>query len=728
MIISDRTEESTTCSCYNRCNCNKAYTYYIYIHYYIIAVLMMIAGSAKMSAQTGSGVKTSVNDTIPYGYFEDEREARDSTKFTRINKAQGKGDKSAMEYVMDKRYHNFGETWKKKWYSNLYLEAGGGFEQMVPPADNYSFNALTVGRMGVGWQYSRLSSVRLLATGGWGYQQNSNSIFYTVGARFDHLFNLSSYFYGYNPSRLLNVSTVAGAGWKYSTLGKSKKKGSAYDVHVGLQAKLYTGPHGYIAIEPYAGLGSDNTDLSEYRNWRKVDLTYGATLSYIYYFENNLTRESRRRLVKAADKKDALLNDSTLKSWAQPWFMEFSNGLNFTSTPQLGLTETMGMATTISVGKWLSPVVGIRLSGYLRHSTWLKDDLVPEDDLSPVRTVNQHAVYAGGRVEAMLNPLGFLKNFRWDSKAGLYIVGGGEMGWMQKNDTQRLSCQSESYTAGINLWGRLGQGLMAFVEPRYAYTEYKIPYSNKAASKVFSDDCLTVNIGLRIQNVGLKHSPATHDDNSTQQGRLSVGIGGGTNFKTTKKNFNSKTFLNYNGRVFADYMITRGIGVEAAFEFASMANSNLCHYWDCNLDYPNDNYLRTRKTGVMEFRHNYGFASVDALINLCRIMQGTGNRRPLFELQMLLGPSVSFGLSSSVTLDANERLQQNHVAVPVNELKNSTVFGFNGGLKLKCNVSRHISAFFAPTIYYMGQKEIAGFDYPKTKYLETMNIGVQYNL
>ena len=302
------------------------------------------------------------------------------------------------------------------------------------------------------------------------------------------------------------------------------------------------------------------------------------------------------------------------------------------------------------------------------------------------------------------------------------------MGWMQKNDSQRLSCQSESYTAGINMWARLAKGLMVFVEPRYAYTEYKIPYTNKAASEVFSDDCLTVNIGLRIQNRGLKNMGDNADGNGTTMGPLSVGIGGGTNFKITKKNYNSKTVLNYNGKVFADYMLTSSIGVEAAFEFASMANSNLCQYWDCNLDYPNDNYLRTRKTGVMEFRHNYGFVSVDALINLVQLMQGSSDRRPLFELEMLLGPSLAFALSSSQTLNVNERLQQNHVAIPVSEEKKATVFGFNGGLKLKCNVSKHFSAFFAPTFYYMGTKEISGFDFSKTKYLETMNVGVQYNL
>lgn len=667
-----------------------------------------------------------VNDTIPFGHFEDEREARDSSQFTRRNEAKEKGSRSAMEYVMDKRYKSIGESFGNKWYDHLFFDIGAGFEQVVPPMQNYKFNALTMAHIGVGKQFNRISSARLTFYGGWGYQQNSNEIFHTIGAKADYLLNLSSYFYGYNPSRLANISAVVGLGYRTSQLGKGRK-GSAYDAHIGLQTKFYTGPQGYIAIEPYASLGSDGIDLSESRNWRKADITYGASLSYIYYINNNLSQESKLRKLKALGDNISLANDSTPSTWHNPWFIEFSNGIDFCKTPNVSLIDSKGLETSLSVGKWFSPVVGLRLTGSFRQTTWLKETINGnETTFSPSCIRNNHNIYAGARLEAMFNPLGFMRSFDWNNRFGMYVVGGGEMGWTLKNGKDKLSCHAESYTAGLNLWARLSDGLAVFVEPRYAYTEYKIPYSNIKANKMFADDYMTVNVGLRIQN----HTALTHkaDNNSTETegGRFSVGAGGGLNFIATRTNYNDKDKLNYNGRAFVGYRFDRVSNVEVAFEYISIANSNKGNFWDLNLSYPDDGYLKTQRNGLLDYKASYGMASINYMANLSELFCRNHSTQRLFDMSIFGGPTYAIAIDKSMSLNKAERLQEGHSITPIDGANNKSFLTFNLGVKLNANISKHISLWLTPTFYWMGNNDIEGFDLLRTKFMETVNIGVEY--
>lgn len=692
------------------------------------ALLAMMGGNAEARNTVWHAAIQQVPDTIPFGHFEDEREARDSSQFTRKNEAKEKGSRSAMEYVMDKRYQNMGETFKDKWYDHLFLEVGAGFEQIDPPSASYKFKPLTIGKLAVGKQFDKLNSARISFMGGWGYLNGNNHLFRTFGVKADYMFSLSSYFYGYNPSRLLNVSAIGGLGFRMSKLGDDGRSGSAMDAHVGIQAKFYTGPHGYIGIEPYVGLGSDAMDVSENRNWRKMDMFYGVNFSYIYYIKNNLSRESRFRILKSLDKKASFVNDSTPTRWAQPWFVEASNGLCLSKSPNVGLMDSKGMETTIALGKWFSPVIGIRLSATTRQTTWLKATTkVSNNAYRPEFTTNYHNLYMAGRVEAMFNPFGFSKNFDWTDRFGMYIVGGGEIGWIIKNNVERLSCHSESYSVGLNLWTRLSEGLSVFVEPRYAFTQYKIPYTNYNASEVFSDDYFSVNVGLRVQNHGLKnYKPQVAADGDVMK-RISVGVGGGFNYFLTKQNNNDKAKLNFNGKAFVDYRINRISSIEVAFEYAQLENNQRGDYWDCNLEYPNDDYLRVKKKGLVNYKYNYGFIALNYVANLQELLWGPAKQQRLFEFDVFAGPTYVLAMSHKLNLSQGERLQQNHMIEPIDEDKSKSFVSLNAGVRLRANVAKNIALWFTPTFYWMGTNEYSGFDFMKVKYVETLNLGVQYN-
>ena len=121
------------------------------------AILFMVGSTAEARNGMVPSYLTQVPDTIPYGFFEDEREARDSSQFTRKNEARDKGARSAMEYVMDKRYINQGESFKKNWYDHLFFDAGYGFEQLSAPVSSYKFKPLS--KSVLVWAISLISSI-----------------------------------------------------------------------------------------------------------------------------------------------------------------------------------------------------------------------------------------------------------------------------------------------------------------------------------------------------------------------------------------------------------------------------------------------------------------------------------------------------------------------------------------------------------------------------------------
>ena len=74
-----------------------------------------------------------VNDTINELDDMEDGMDKDSVKLVRKNYAEGfNAYRHTMYY--DKRYLNHGDRFTKKWDDHLYLEAGAGVLQMVPPS------------------------------------------------------------------------------------------------------------------------------------------------------------------------------------------------------------------------------------------------------------------------------------------------------------------------------------------------------------------------------------------------------------------------------------------------------------------------------------------------------------------------------------------------------------------------------------------------------------------
>ena len=127
-------------------------------------------------------------------------------------------DFNALDYAMQKRYVPQGRPFtSKRFIDNLFLGFYGGYNCVVPQTD-IKFS----GGPGVGVSIMKSFSHKhaLRVGGGWttANRKSDNEKWESFSVGIDHIYNLSSAFGGYDPYRVLELSTVEGIGAHYATL------------------------------------------------------------------------------------------------------------------------------------------------------------------------------------------------------------------------------------------------------------------------------------------------------------------------------------------------------------------------------------------------------------------------------------------------------------------------------------------------------------------------------
>lgn len=230
-------------------------------------------------------VYTAANDTVDI----DEEEFianKDVSKLSKINRAQQEGQLNAHDYIMENRFLPTGDTFtSKNFWDHFYFMGGFGL-QRIGAIEGFRLNTMENAHIGVGKNFNPMSSARL-------YINTENALrpytgntqrFYMVNGNIDYLYNLSTYFAGYNPQRPVNISAFGGLGFGFTKSTPAKgdwlekeMEGWKFSMnaHFGLSFGIYGGPRSYFSIEPYVGIASDQIDNSVKRNWHKYDLYYG---------------------------------------------------------------------------------------------------------------------------------------------------------------------------------------------------------------------------------------------------------------------------------------------------------------------------------------------------------------------------------------------------------------------------------------------------------------------
>lgn len=677
------------------------------IAFFLPAVSMQQWGGAAM-AQHRDYKEIDPLDTLDE---EDLQRMRDTTMMTRINRADGKGAVNALDYVLRDTYVPYSHTFDKHWYDHIYVGASMGLEKIHPQTDSYSFRTLSQVNLLVGKQLDKKNSVRLSFGGGWGYMKETEKWLRRAQLRLDYLFNLSTHFNGYNPARRIEASLLFGAGTNYTWMTNTDKV-FAPEAHIGVQLKCFTGPLGTINVEPFVGISSDKVDCSGARNWHGYDLFYGLNVNYSCYLVDNLSKEARLQLLQSRLADDRMVDKRTVETWRTPWFFEYSMGPVLSTSDYLSTSKTLGNQTTISVGRWLSPVMGFRVSAITRSNQWLQYKLVEEND-NMMQSYNSH--YVSGRLEALLNPFGFFRTFKWNAPWGAYLAFGGEFGSMTKymQNSARLRTYSESYDLGAHFWYAISQDLQAFVEPRYSHNVYSVPYTNVDMRKRYGCDNFGLDIGLTLLIRSQTYRNPYEMDNTQNftyrniRG-VRVGIGAGMPVLQNKGAYYDKKGTDWNAMAFVEYRFNHLHSVRGQFEQLTV-NRGIpvlgVDVWNVN---------RRILLGALNYEVS--------LTNLCSGRMKNGR----VELEAFLGVAAGNLFKTKMEID-NE-------SSPINLKEKYWMYGGDFGLKLSVHIWNGISAFLTPTIYALRNKSgekpvgLSTMSISNFGIYQTLNLGVQYKI
>ena len=103
----------------------------------------------------------------------------------------------------------------------------GGFGlQRIGGIEGYKFNTMENAHIGVGKNFNPLSSARFYINveNALRAQTGNTQRFYMVNGNIDYMYNLSTYFGGYNPQRPVNISAFGGIGFGLTKSSRCKSE------------------------------------------------------------------------------------------------------------------------------------------------------------------------------------------------------------------------------------------------------------------------------------------------------------------------------------------------------------------------------------------------------------------------------------------------------------------------------------------------------------------------
>ncbi|MEG1685304.1 MAG: hypothetical protein RR319_05090 [Bacteroides sp.] len=465
---------------------------------------------------------------------------------------------NALNYSLQKRYIAPGDTFtNKKWYDNTYFSVYGGIEKLIARGLS-DFGSGPVFGVTFGKMINKNNALRLSATSGWFTRRETTDKLLRFGAEVSHLFNITSYVNGFNPSRTFEISTLEGIGYQYTSF---ENMGTHVgELHLGLNLKFHPAKRTDLFIEPRVTFYTDGVDHSEGKNWHNYDIGYGATAGLTYWFSS---------CEKSSRHKNSFEDDNFLDNT----FISFQTGgqiqLSHKAKDKVGLMKSIGPHASLSIGKWFFPLFGARLSAFASLDEWNKEIAFDDDDWEEVM---QHDIctYAGGRLEAMINPLFLWKDYRSDYPFNISLLLGAEGGHMLKEDAKYRTTIVSNYfgfTGGLQIKCRVGNSLSLFLEPRLSRIPYSIYEPNphnpkKLVHNYYNDNVFSLNLGMEFGRSTSSQRSSFIGSNRHFKPNNFVSLIGGFNTPFNFRNFHNDKRLGYQvaiqgGRNFTPYSSLR---------------------------------------------------------------------------------------------------------------------------------------------------------------------------
>ena len=476
---------------------------------------------------------------------------------------------------------------------------------------------------------------------------------------FDYQFNLYNYMAGYDPSCRWNVYLYGGPTLAVGDGG----------------TKLAANVGGMVTynLTPDVSLFYSHTIYRFNKHYYPTSLVYTRDGTYT----NNLNIG----VMYSFDAfRNFLIRDDEGNPMRRPLFLEYGIGPTFMSKTPLKGFKTTGFDSKFLVGWWANSAVGVRGGAHVTNANWDKGSFMGDDVTLLIGT-------RGALFDLLINPLGFVSHYDWNSPLGFNVFGGYEIGHAKKTSAGFVNTFEGNYhtfRVGGQLWAKLTNDLRLTFEP--TFSAIKLSASDDNRHNQFA---LNVGVSMLMRSKKFRD----YDETLPEEKRYNLPlqgffVGGGFGWNNTiwRWKFSSqKGDLLKNAMAFAGYNFSTVHGVRVQGEWMREKMDN------------------NEGAGIYTEHFNNVLVSFDYQLNALNAISGFDPARR-WNVYFYGGPTMLMGTG-----------------------------GFKGALNIGgqvgYSINRNLSLFYSHTVYRMPAGRYP-HSQPFTKngtFTNNLNIGLMYN-
>ncbi|WP_315345879.1 outer membrane beta-barrel protein [Segatella salivae] len=475
----------------------------------------------------------------------------------------------------------------------------------------------------------------------------------------DYQFNLYNYMAGYDPSCRWNVYLYGGPTLAVGDGG----------------TKLAANVGGMVTynLTPDVSLFYSHTIYRFNKHYYPTSLVYTRDGTYT----NNLNIG----VMYSFDAfRNFLIRDDEGNPMRRPLFLEYGIGPTFMSKTPLKGFKTTGFDSKFLVGWWANSAVGVRGGAHVTNANWDKGSFMGDDVTLLIGT-------RGALFDLLINPLGFVSHYDWNSPLGFNVFGGYEVGHAKKTSAGFVNTFEGNYhtfRVGGQLWAKLTNDLRLTFEP--TFSAIKLSASDDNRHNQFA---LNVGVSMLMRSKKFRD----YDETLPEEKRYNLPlqgffVGGGFGWNNTiwRWKFSSqKGDLLKNAMAFAGYNFSTLHGVRVQGEWMREKLDN------------------NEGAGIYTEHFNNVLVSFDYQLNALNAISGFDPARR-WNVYFYGGPTMLMGTG-----------------------------GFKGALnvggQVGYSINRNLSLFYSHTVYRMPAGRYP-HSQPFTKngtFTNNLNIGLMYN-
>ena len=475
----------------------------------------------------------------------------------------------------------------------------------------------------------------------------------------DYQFNLYNYMAGYDPSCRWNVYLYGGPTLAVGDGGTklAANVGGMVTYNLTPDVSLFYSHTIYRFNKHYYPTSLVYTRDGTYTNNLNIGVMYSFDA-----FRNFLIRDDEGNLMR------------------RPLFLEYGVGPTFMSKTPLKGFKTTGFDSKFLVGWWANSAIGVRGGAHVTNANWDKGSFMGDDVTLLIGT-------RGALFDLLINPLGFVSHYDWNSPLGFNVFGGYEIGHAKKTSAGFVNTFEGNYhtfRVGGQLWAKLTNDLRLTFEP--TFSAIKLSASDDNRHNQFA---LNVGVSMLMRSKKFRDYDETLPEekryNLPLQGFF-VGSGFGWNNTIWRWKFSSqKGDLLKNAMAFAGYNFSTVHGVRVQGEWMREKMDN------------------NEGAGIYTEHFNNVLVSFDYQLNALNSISGFDPARR-WNVYFYGGPTMLMGTG-----------------------------GFKGALNIGgqvgYSINRNLSLFYSHTVYRMPDGRYP-HSQPFTKngtFTNNLNIGLMYN-